>query len=259
MKRHLNFTGRERIRREDVHVAIRPADGDEHATFDLEPSLARYGFPRESIVRVEASRSNVSQRWEWGTIGDLRPPTLAERQLTRVPISAMFKLLVVVADGSGRLLGLADHIKPALPSKSLIPVVLKELGGEVWRVDFGEHGDEPEMQVNSAIDGIEERVRSSLEFRALVLPQVLRSVLTQILLVKRAPLDDDNLDPWWRAWMRLAREIRSDDKTLRDFPADSDDEEVRREREEWISEVVTIFARDRVRAAGAYRQLVVGV
>ena len=256
MKRRINFTERHRIQREHVDVSVRPAGVGDFPSFDLTVDFARYDFPPGSPVRVEASRSNVAQRWEWGVIGDLRPPLPDDRRLTRVPASAMFKVFVAAADGSGVLLGLADRVKPVLPILSLIPVEEGDLGGDVWRVDFGDgQNDQPVLKVNSAIEGMSNRVRNDDDFRTLVLPDVLRTVLVKFLLVERVDLDDDDTNQWWRAWLRLAHNIASAHAPL-DADADTNDPSTIQDRERWISDIVEVFARERVHAVSRYSQFV---
>ena len=113
--------------------------------------------------------------------------------MIEIPQSSQFKVQVVAGDGSGRLLGACPSIKPALPLRSLLPVREAdddELGGEIWRVDFGD--DElPELLVNREISGISEIVRTNKDFRALVMPAVLRAILTRLLIDARADPEDE--------------------------------------------------------------------
>ena len=174
--------------------------------------------------------------------------------MSEVPQSAQFRVFVVASDGSGRLLGLADKIKPVLPRKSLLPLreVGKEtLGSEVWRVDFGDGGDQPELLVNNSIDGVSDIVRHNAAFRSLVMPSVLRVVLTRIVLVERADPDDDGGE-WWDGWFRLARAMLPQEDVPHIGIGLVEDTDVTSDALRWIGDVVGAFATDSVDAVSAY-------
>lgn len=252
MIRRLNSTGRRTIARSDAAVSLRPAENGAPSIFDLRLQLNGYGFPPDARVRVEAWRSNAVQRWDYGAVGALTPPTAEDRRMTEVPQSSQFKVLVVAGDGSGRLLGACPSIKPALPLRSLLPVREaddEELGGEIWRVDFGD--DElPELLVNREISGVSEIVRTNKDFRALVMPAVLRAILTRILIDERADPEDE--ESAWEGWFSLARALHPnpDDAIprLRPNGVDAAIDAARR----WIDDVVGAFASGRVHAVGIY-------
>ena len=249
MIRHFNSTRRQTIQRADVKVRIQPSESQAAPVFDLELKLDRYDFPPTAVVRLEAWRSNAAQRWDYGMVGNLQPPGEAQRRLTEVPQSAQFKVFVVAGDGSGRLLGLSHAIKPMLPRESLIPLMPCDLGDEVWRIEFSED-DLPELQVNSKLEMISEIVRSDGQFRSLVMPQVLRSVLNYIVLVRREDPDDD-AGGWWMGWYRLARSL--DDSEIPRLDAQAAGASVE-EAQEWIERSVAAFAAQRVDAATVYAQ-----
>ena len=249
MIRHFNSTRRQTIQRTDVNVRIRQADGQSAPVFDLELDLDRYRFPSTAVVRLEAWRSNAAQRWNFGVVGNLQPPGDAQRRLTEVPQSAQFKVFVVAGDGSGRLLGLSHPLKPKLPRESLIPLIECDLGSEVWRIEFSED-NLPVLQVNNKLEVISEIVRSDAQFRALVMPEVLRSVLNHIVLEQRHDPDDD-AGGWWMGWYRLARShINADIPHLSLTDQGAPVEAAR----EWIDRVVAAFAAEPVDAVNNYAQ-----
>ena len=252
MIRRLNSTGRRTIRREHAKVSLRPAENSAPSIYDLQLNLASYGFPPDARVRVEAWRSNAVQRWDYGAVGALTPPAAERRRMTEVPASAQFRLTVIAGDGSGRLLGACPSIKPALPLRSLLPVREAdddELGGEVWRVDFGDD-DLPELLVNREISGISEIVRTNKDFRALVMPAVLRAILTRILIDESADPDDE--ESAWEGWFKLARALHPDPNAgIPRLAPDGVDTSLDVARS-WIDIVVGAFARDKVSAVGVY-------
>ena len=252
MIRRLSRTGRRQIARADVAVRLRSTEGTEPPIFDLALRLDDYGFPPDARVRVEAWRSNAVQRWDFGTISSINEPADEDRRMRDVPRSSQFRVLVVAGDGSGRLLGHLPSIRPLQPQESLLPVEEvgeDQLGEEVWRVDFGDGGDSPVLLLNSAVTGISEIVRTDTPFRSLVMPAVLRTVLTQAVIDQRADAEDDEQSSW-TGWFRLAERLHPDAETpgLGFEASDSEVEEARN----WIESVVRAFAKDRVYAAGAY-------
>ena len=74
MKRHLNYTERDRITRNQASVRIREEPLDDRPVFELTLRVDRARYSDDALVRVEASRSNVVQRWSFGTIANLTVP-----------------------------------------------------------------------------------------------------------------------------------------------------------------------------------------
>lgn len=256
MIRHFNRTGRKRIQRSHAVVTLRRwksakvADTDGDHCFDLRLELGGYGFPPNARLRVEAWRGSAFQRWKWGTVG--RPGGLSEseRVLRDVPETCRFRLAVVEAGGSGRLLGLADKLSPRLPAESILPLVVSDLGSEVWRLDFGEGDDIAVLRVNSRMPGLSETARNDPVFRALVMPQVLRCVLERALLVERESPDD--AEGRWKAWFDLARDVMPEQEPpVVDYDA-QEDQIARADR--WIRDVTAAFAQKKVRAMESYRR-----
>ena len=250
MRSRLNHTGRRRITRNHAQVSVRAPEGEDAPIFDASLDLSSYGFPDDARVRVEAWRSNAVQRWDYGTAGALEPPSDEERQLTDVPASAQFRVIVVDGDGSGLLLGHAPNIRPVLPRRSLLPVrESDELGDEVWRVDFGDGMDRPELLINPSVDGISEIVRSDEAFRSLVMPDVLRTILAHVVLVERQDPDDD--EGPWGGWFEIARALLPDEEPPRLQHQGTTDADIA-DANRWIDRVVAAFADVRLDAADAY-------
>ena len=257
MRSRLNSTGRKRITLEHARVSLRPAADGEAPIVDLALELSGYAFPPDARVRVEAWRGNAVQRWDIGTAGDLAPLPDDERRLTDVPESARFRVMVVSGDGSGLLLGHAPNIRPVLPRRSLLPVVESdELGDEVWRVDFGADGmDLPQLLINRAVDGISEVVRTNESFRSLVMPDVLRTILSHIVLIARD--DPGDADGPWVGWFAIARALLPDAEPPSLARTAAGEAEIAAAKV-WIDRVVEQFADRKVDAADAYNQALHG-
>ena len=198
MIRRFNSTGRRTIPSSRAAVTLRRLENDRSPPrtgsagaadtrwcFDLRLDLGRFRFPPEARVRVEAWRGIAFQRWDWGTVGSPAQLVESERILNDVPETCQFRVSVIAANDSGRLLGLADKLRPKLPIESLLPLVPDDLGGEVWRLDYGQGDDIVVLKVNSELPDFSQAVRTDPVFRGLVMPQVLRSILERALLVER--------------------------------------------------------------------------
>ena len=256
MRSRLNSTGRRRITRNHAQVSVRVAEGDDAPIFDASLDLSSYGFPDDARVRVEAWRSNAVQRWDYGTASALEPPSDEARQLTDAPASAQFRVIVIAGDGSGLLLGHAPNIRPVLPRRSLLPVrESDELGDEVWRVDFGDGMDRPELLINRSVEGISEIVRSDEAFRSLVMPDVLRTILAHVVLVERQ--DPDDTEGPWEGWFEIARALLPDDEPPALQHQTATDAEIA-DANRWIDRVVAAFADVRLDAADAYNNAIHG-
>lgn len=253
MIRHFNSTGRRPIQRSHAVVALRrlKPDGSPEESdycFDLKLDLSSYRFPSDARVRVEAWRGNAFQRWEWGTVGRPVAPSEADRVLRDVPETCRFRVAVVRAGDSGLLLGLADKVSPRRPVESILPLVLKDMGSEIWRLEFGEGDDLVELWINNRVAGMSDVVRNDSTFRALVMPQVLRSILERGLLVRRERPDD--VEGPWRPWFDLAEDVLPD-QSPPVLEHDAQDDEIAR-ADRWIDQVVAAFAKKRVKAVELY-------
>ena len=249
MSRRLNYTERITIRRADARISLQFGDDGSASTFDLDLDLSRYDFPSDARLRVEAWRGHAVQRWDVGTVAAHDTLSRAQRRLSEVPDSSQFRVAVITTDGTGRILGLADRIRPVLPRRSLLPLrEVEDLGDEVWRVSIGAGDDteRPELQVNSSIPGISDLVRTDASFRALVMPSVLRTILTHMLFIGAGEPEDegDPLHDWWRFAQRLAPSPEG-------RPPDSVEEQL-----EWIDAAVDAFAGSSLNATRTYREVV---
>jgi hypothetical protein len=218
--------------------------------FDLKLDLGGYGLPSDARVRVEAWRGNTFQRWDWGSVGAAVIPSERERILRDVPATSQFRVSVIAAGNSGRLLGLADKLRPRLPVESLLPLMPDDLGGEVWRLDYGRGDDIVVLKVNRDLPDFDQTVRADATFRGLVMPQVLRSVLERALLVDRE--DPEDPEGRWSSWFDLARSILPD-RNPPSVSRDAQDDEIE-QADRWVEEVVAAFSADKVKALDGYRE-----
>lgn len=264
MIRRFNRTGRKAIARQHAQVTLHKLDA-ERTSFAIALDLSSYDFPEDANVRVEAWRSNAIQRWEFGTVGSIDPPSQGDRVLRDVPESSAFRVAVVAPDDSGLLFGLSADIRPRRQptdgdepvAESLLPVeIVHDLGQEVWRLDFGDE-ELPVLQLNASIVGIAHIVEHDPAFRSLVVPEIFRSILQRAILVAR--IDPDDLDTnAWSDWLALAKAHMRE----ADMPALTDLSAID-EREAafaWIEMAVAGFAAQRgLDAAATYSKAVEAV
>ncbi len=200
----LNFTGRRKISKNHVTISVTGIGGIE--TFSAEMQLGSYGFPETAAVIVEAYRQLELVRFEFGTVGNLAPPSSCRLSEFGTLAGLRFRVKVVsTEEPRGRLLAVADKITPrnqhqqSLARVPLLAVRSQDLGREVWRLDFN---DEPLLLVNPRVIPKKQLVES-VEFQTLVLPEILRSILNRILLVEKIRAADDS-DDWTSRWLRFA-------------------------------------------------------
>ena len=229
----LNFTGRRRIAQDHVKISLTNDNGQHF--FSARMSLETYGFPATAAVIVEAYRQLELSRFEFGTVTRPIPPPNCRLTEFGTLDGVRFRVKVVSNDEPrGQLLGVADRIHPtdvALDRTRRIPLINvqgHDLGREVWKLDFS---DEPILLVNYRMANKHTLVRSPM-FQSLVLPEVLRSILTRILLVDEFRYFEDE-DDWAARWLRFASSFPGAGEVPEDADAEMD--------AEWIDSAVSAF------------------
>ena len=184
MAYRFNFTGRKRVLEAEaqIHVIkdVTPLKVMLEQTFT---SSGRHIYDESDIVMLEAIRRTKLRRCSLGTVGELQKDTIAD--FPDFPNGKeVYYRLRIVDPVTHKLKGLAKTLKDAdreqkpTDVESLLPVELSqdddELGNLFWKVMFESEG--PILIISSKKFNSYEPVKSP-EFRALVLPQVLREVL----------------------------------------------------------------------------------
>ena len=207
MIRKFNYTGRKKIKRSDVRIDLL-RDDDNRRFFNIGLHLEDLELPETARVYVESYHRSGYQRYDFGTVGKLRIP--ADRTLGSISASAMplFRVKVVDKTGThGRILAAVDKIRPAsedkhpVDSRSLLFVEYDDLGNGIWQLDLD--GDWPVLRLNRTVDEISLIASSDNRFLSLVYPEVLRQILTRILIVDEHT-DPDCDDDWPSLWLKLA-------------------------------------------------------
>ena len=240
MIKNFNYTDRKRITRKQARIEIEEG-AEKNVALDLD--LSAHGFPDDARVFIDAftSGSPIVHRLDWGTVASPSPPP--DRSLKRFgDRNLFFDLRVVEPDGgAGRLLGLAERVPaggdrgqdPDRDHEALLPVNFVDLGEQLWKVSFAH--DLPWLEINSEISTLSRSITTNPAFLSLVLPEVVRKILTQILI--RDEVDDpDGDDGSWRSkWLKWG---------MQRHPHGEKPQEDATGYDGWIDDVVEEFCRE---------------
>ena len=238
--RRLNYTGRQRIRRDDVVVTLAARDGGP-PTISVLLDLESYSLPESALVSVEAYRRTWLRRIPLGPVSTVGVGELGPFDLEGIHDAAGVKFRVKVsttqpAEERGQLLAAADRLSPEAgkdtPEEvvSLLPVQEADLGDVVWRVDC-DPAEGPVLQVNRQLGRLATR---EPQFRALVLTAALQQVMDAARLIggRADDIEDDEGD-WRGDWLRFGRALAGP------WPRTTMDHE---EWTEWCATVAKRFA-----------------
>lgn len=248
MPRRFNYTGRQRVLREHVHIRVLQAD-DGSLSFDGAIDLSAYGIEKQhaqSRVYIEAYRGATAswKRFDYGSVNAISPP--ADRSLNefKVPEGILFRVRVTTTDGDGvgRLVAEADGVRPQLPGddpQAVQPLIqhmaADDIGEEVWRLDCS--GEMPLLKINSRIGVGVDQFLMDPRHRAVFAPAVMRQILTWILLIEKSHGDEEDEMDWRQRWLRFATRMSGSD------PVSSETADDIRITEDWINVAVEGFAK----------------
>lgn len=236
--RKFNYTGRKRIKREDISVSVTVNDDGRHL-FSAGFALDSYELPDDALIVLEPYRQMTRQRIDCGTVGSPLPPVDENLDEFSDAEAVLFSLRIVSPDQpAGILLAGADKIRPKKSDDedeekriSLLPVISEELHGPVWRVDLANE-EGPLLGLEASLD--KNAVVRSPEFRALVLPAALKEILLRILLVDEY-FDTEDRGEWRSNWLYFCTRLPG----VAAPNADDDPEDIIK----WTEDTVTVFAR----------------
>ena len=202
MIKRVNFTGRRRISHDRVNIEV--YDGQPR-TFDAAINLEGLPLLPKAAVFLEATcaRSNAIKRYNFGEVGNIRPPE--NRSLVEIEGENVFFTLKVVdrTERFGRILGIAEQIRPqragkqtAAGRRGILPIEPVELEQRLWWLEFREH--DVFLLVNKDIPDLAERARSDPLFYAAVYPEVVRRVLEEAI-TEDVDIEEEDDDRWGRA------------------------------------------------------------
>jgi len=233
MQRRLNSTDRRRIPKDRIEIIFEPSlEADAAPCARASINLDGIDLPADARVSLEAYFRSSAMRFPCGTVGTLQIPSRIELSDIDRGGAIQFRLLIIAADGSGRIVAAADGIRPAgqseLERQALLPVTETDLREEIWKVDVDERVG-PRLLLNSRIPGLAAKLRSEPLYQGLILPHALRAVLRGL---PPAGQDGDDVS-WGEDWRRFLKQLGMPDE-----PDLLDDEA----RDEWIEDAVENFS-----------------
>ena len=245
--RVLNFTGRQRIKREHVEITITEPKYPQPPEISVRLDLSDYKLPPNARVFVEAYRQTAWQRFDYGTVGQIVAPE--DRRLVDFGTGdgVLFRVKVVKTIDNNQedalILAQADSV-PANQdnrSRSLLCLVPDpELKEEPWKLvlpDPDDNNDTPEIRVSTHLVQDRYSFGRSPAFVSLAIPNIFRMILLNWL--RGEPPEDDEWNQPRGLWFRLACAYAGS----KDVPADIFGSDTHGEQEQWVDEVITAFCR----------------
>lgn len=240
-----NFTGRKRVLEAEaqIHVVkdVTPLTVRFEQTFS---SSGRHIYDDSDIVMLEAIRRTKLRRFFLGTVGGLQKETRAIFP-DFLDGKEVYYRLRIVDPITHKLKGLAKTLKDADKEQKpadlepLLPVALSqsddELGNLFWMVRY--EGDGPVLIISSKKFDSYEPVKSP-EFRALVLPEVLREVLIETFIHSASSGSFPEWAENWETFVAVNLGIEGGPET----PPNELDENYIRMTLRWIDDAVRKFA-----------------
>lgn len=238
MSRRFNFTGRVKIRKEDVAVSL-ASDGSSVCQVHLR--LADYQIKADAEVIVEAARGRLLRvRGIWGRAGIAMTPEGAASSLDISLLEDLegvrFRILVVERD-TYRLLASAEDIaldfdvNGQQSQRSLLPIIMRDLEGGVWEIDDITSNPTLVLDVNL---GSKQQIKSSSVLAA-ILPGVIRTILVAIAHEHQSQDDESDFESVG-TWLQLGEQWAGYPP-----PHESDHTKI----DEWAQSAVTSFCRDK--------------
>lgn len=208
--------------------------------FHADLNIKDFGFPDDARIYIEPYFKSSYMRFDFGAVDKISSPMVT--YLTDLPETDFLLFRVKIVDSSkknGKLLGLADRIKPLseeteVPGKqSILPVDFQQdLGQQIYRLVFDEERNQVILEINRRLENGPELLRTN-EFKALVLPGIVR-LITERLRIHEF---DDESDSWQDQWLNFYySKLNVEDKP--DFETNNEDA-----MDDWIDNVVASFCR----------------
>jgi len=236
VQRRLNSTGRKRITKDKVSIELTPPlDAFSFPSAVGKITLSGLDLDANARVVLEAYFRSSSMRFPCGIVGDISVPS--PMTLTEIDRGGaiQFRLLVIAADNSGKILASAEGLRPLQKSDSpdrqpLLPLRETDIGEELWRIDLDDRNG-PWLVVNSRVPSLASRLRSETIVQGLILPHALREVLRGL----PSEGEDESDNDWGDNWRKFLEQL--------DVPVEPEDPADEESRHEWIEEAVEKFSR----------------
>ena len=238
-KRRINFTGRKRIRREEISIRLLESRRGEPLRAKATLSLEDHGFPASAAIAIEAYHRSTGMRFDCGTVGKPAIPEALVLDEVDQGGNLLFRVKIIATEGdSGRILGSAERISPTSDDddenkRALFPVLYRSLGEEVWKVDVA-YEERPALVLNREIPGIRHRLKTDALLQGLLFPAAFRVVLEN--LARDDDEGDDEEEGWRAEWLQFCRERLGID--------DEPPPKTSQEQDDWIDYAVQRFCQE---------------
>lgn len=240
MKCKFNYTGRKRIKRERIAINLIRRNGS-IVSFDLSRlNIDDLQLRDDAKIYVEAYYRTELKRFDFGTVANrVHPPSLSLTDLA-YPENLKFRVIVVNPSNAG-VFAHAVGITPEEPAekRSILPVEFKDLGSEIWRVDY--EGDEgaPILFINNRIPNIENLAGSDSQFFIYVYPAVIKEILTHMIFVEEVDSVTEPSVDWHNDWLKFSISLGITPPETLNHTSENFDRDAALK---WIDSVVTAFS-----------------
>lgn len=239
MKRVLNYTGRKKINKEKVSINFVRRDNSVIA-FDLKKlDIDDLQLPDDAKIFVDAYYRTELKRFDFGTVAErVYPPSLSLTDLANRE-NLKFRILIV-NQSDCRILAHAAGINTfeTAEKKSILPVEFKDLGNEIWRIEY--EGDEgsPILCLNNKIPNIQNIARQDPHFMIYVYPAVIREILIHMIFIDEVDSIANPSVDWHGDWVKFSTSRGVNPPQTLNHTDENFDKDAALK---WIDSVVTAF------------------
>lgn len=209
MKRRFNYTGRKKIKRENIKLKINTGPSS-IKSISANVNIDQKSFPPETKVYLDAYHKFERKRFDFGSVKELKIPYALQINDLSFVENLRFRLLLVDKNvTNGKILAHSDSITidESADIKPILPVKFDDIGNVLWQLRFtGEIGG-PVLFVNEKIPNIETIVKTDVLFFNYVFPQAIKEIMYYMVFVDGV---DDIKDPsidWHKDWLLFFRKF----------------------------------------------------
>ncbi|MDZ8118204.1 hypothetical protein [Pontiella agarivorans] len=250
MIRKFNYTDRIKIKRTDLRVSVTYIGGIPHLDADITIDTYKDDLPHDAAIYVEAYHRTKYNRFSYGTVSNILPPDNRALDAFTPADLQDIRFRVKIVDESamhGKILALAEGVSAISEEErtanrmSLIGVNEEDLGNRIWELDL-EASDMPWLKVNSKIPNVQTLLRSDDMFFCAVYPEIVRQILSYILIyceedyTLQDPDPNDETPDWQYRWLLYGKTLCNEKWPRKDL-----NEEL---SIEWIEKSVDGFCRN---------------
>ena len=242
MIRKYNYTGKVNFNRNVIEVKLQ----DDNKNFEVKlnnDDLKKNKFPSESSIILEVYNRYKNKRFSLGTIG--KPHITTRFSLDEFSgydkKTLRLRLKIIAADNSGLLLGkiqnlkFVNHENCESGSISILPLKREDLDKMIWDLDTNEENDVYLVEnINLTNSNF---IQDFNRFGSLVFPEIVRRILTDILIIDHAKWENASDTTYWQVkWLLFAKTLNE-----KEIPKEAGPDENKEQKKEWILECVNSF------------------